>query len=151
MLKVLRASSSLPFIAPEISFQNRLLLDGGISDPIPIKKAQNDGYAKNIVVLTRNQGYRKKPGKFHFLVNRKYPEYRGLQKALQNRYRIYNAAMAYLEKEEEKGDVFIIRPSMPLRVGRMERDPRKLEELYKQGYADAKSAYGKIGKWMTSI
>jgi predicted patatin/cPLA2 family phospholipase len=151
MLKVLRASSSLPFIAPEISFQNRLLLDGGISDPIPIKKAQTDGYAKNIVVLTRNQGYRKKPGKFHFLVNRKYPEYRGLQEALQNRYRIYNAEMAYLEKEEEKGDVFIIRPSMPLKVGRMERDPRKLEELYNQGYADAKSAYGDIRKWMTNI
>jgi predicted patatin/cPLA2 family phospholipase len=151
MLTVLRASSSLPFIAPEISFQNRMLLDGGISDPIPIKKAQSDGFTKNIVVLTRDKGYEKKPGKFHFLVNRKYPEYKGLQQALKDRYKIYNETVSYLEEEEKKGNVFIIRPSQPLKVGRMERDPRKLEELYNQGYADAKRTIDNINQWFNTI
>ena len=144
LLTVLRASSSLPFIAPEVRFKDKLLLDGGISDPIPIKRAQLDGFSKNIVILTRNQGYLKKPSKFHFLVDRKYPDYKGLQQSLRNRYQIYNETVEYLEQEEKEGNVLIIRPTKPLKVGRMERNPQRLEDLYNQGYADAKAS-------MTSI
>jgi predicted patatin/cPLA2 family phospholipase len=140
LLTVLRASSSLPFIAPEVRFKDKILLDGGISDPIPIKKAQQDGLAKNIVILTRNEGYLKKPSKFHFLVDRKYPEYKGLQQSLRNRYQIYNETVEYLEKEEKEGNVLILRPTKPLKVGRMERKPQRLEELYNQGYEDAKAS-----------
>ncbi|WHY75673.1 patatin family protein [Neobacillus sp. WH10] len=144
ILTILRASSSLPFIAPEIRFKDKILLDGGISDPIPIKKAQKDGFKKNIVILTRNEGYVKKPSKFHFLASRKYPEYKGLQHSLRKRYQIYNETVSYLEDEEKAGNVLIIRPTQPLKVGRMERNPERLEELYNQGYKDAKNS-------MTSI
>jgi len=144
LLTVLRASSSLPFIAPAIHYQDRILLDGGISDPIPLKKAQQDGFQKNIVVLTRNAGYVKKPSKFHYFIDRKYPEYKGLQKSLRNRYKQYNDTVAYLEEEEKKGNVLIIRPSAPLKVGRMERNPQKLAELYNQGYQEAKAAMDSI-------
>ncbi|MDP4163254.1 MAG: patatin family protein [Bacillota bacterium] len=147
ILTVLRASSSLPFIAPEIHFQERILLDGGISDPIPIKKAQSDGYQKNIVILTRNEEYRKKPSKFHFLLNRKYPAYTGLQQAMKSRYQIYNETLSFLDREKEDGNVFIIRPTTPLKVGRMERDPKKLEALYNQGYEDAARAFNALKKW----
>ncbi|MGG3470101.1 patatin family protein [Neobacillus pocheonensis] len=143
-LKVIRASSSLPFIAPEVRFKDKILLDGGITDPIPIKKAQQDGFSKNVVILTRNSGYLKKPSKFHFLVDRKYPEYKGLQQSLRKRYEIYNNTVAYLEEEEKKGKVLIIRPTHPLKVGRMERNPLKLEELYNQGYEDARKSMQKI-------
>lgn len=139
VLTVMKASSSLPFVAPIVDFKNQKLLDGGISDPIPIKKAQNDGFKKNIVVLTRNEGYRKKPSKFHFLVKRKYPEYKGLQKALADRYLKYNETVDYLEKEEKSGNTIIIRPQTPLEVGRVERNPEKLQKLYEQGYTDAKA------------
>lgn len=144
MLTVIRASSSLPFIAPEIKYKNNLLLDGGISDPIPIKKAQQDGFKKNIVILTRNEGYEKKPSRFHFLVNRKYPEYKGLQHSLRNRYHVYNETIAYVDEEEKSGNVFVIRPQKPLKVGRMERDPARLEELYNQGYEDAKASLASL-------
>ena len=144
LLTVLRASSSLPFIAPEVRFKDKILLDGGISDPIPIKKAQQDGFAKNIVILTRNEGYLKKPSKFHFLVDRKYPEYKGLQQSLRNRYQIYNETVEYLEQEEKQGNVLLIRPTQPLKVGRMERNPQRLEDLYNQGYQDAKTAMSSI-------
>ncbi|MBV7506809.1 patatin family protein [Bacillus sp. sid0103] len=144
LLTVLRASSSLPFIAPEVRFKDKVLLDGGISDPIPIKKAQQDGFTKNIVILTRNKGYMKKPSKLHFLVDRKYPGYKGLQHSLRNRYQIYNETVEYLNKEEETGNVLIIRPTKPLKVGRMERNPGRLEELYNQGYEDARSAMSSI-------
>lgn len=148
LLTVLRASSSLPFVAPEVRYKGRTLLDGGISDPIPIKKAQADGFRKNIVILTRNEGYVKKPSKFHFFVDRKYPDYMGLQTALRKRYIVYNETIAYLENEEKNGNLFIIRPTEPLKVGRMERNPHKLEALYRQGYEDAKTSRGKIQNWI---
>ncbi|PLR98846.1 patatin-like phospholipase family protein [Bacillus sp. T33-2] len=138
LLTVLKASSSLPFIAPEIHYRDRILLDGGISDPVPLKKAQLDGNRKNVVILTRNEGYVKKPSKLQFLVKRKYPQYIGLQKALAARYKLYNETIKYIVEQEEKGDVLVIRPSQPLEVGRMERNPEKLEKLYLQGYEDAK-------------
>ena len=99
-----------------------------------------DGFLKNVVVLTRNSGYLKKPSKFHFIVDRKYPEYKGLQQSLRERYQVYNETVAYLEEEEKKGRVLIIRPTQPLKVGRMERNPGKLEELYNQGYEDARKS-----------
>ncbi|WP_423798835.1 patatin-like phospholipase family protein [Neobacillus sp. SAB-20_R2A] len=148
LLTVLRASSSLPFIAPEIRFKEKILLDGGISDPIPIKKAKQDGYEKNIVILTRNVGYQKKPSKFHFLADRRYPEYSGLLTALRNRYQQYNDTLNYLYEEEKNGSSFVIRPTVPLQVGRIERNPRKLEILYNQGYEDAKALKDSIIKYI---
>ncbi|MBU8771165.1 patatin-like phospholipase family protein [Cytobacillus oceanisediminis] len=147
MLKVLKASSSLPFIAPEVDFNSRVLLDGGISDPIPIKKAQQDGLKKNIVILTRNRGYSKKPSKFTFMVKRKYPHYAGLQKALAERFWTYNETLRYVEQEEKNGTVLVIQPQEPLTVGRMERNPQKLEKLYLQGYEDARKSFERINQF----
>lgn len=147
MLKVLKASSSLPFIAPEVDYNKRVLLDGGISDPIPIKKAQQDGFKKNIVILTRNRGYSKKPSKFAFMVKRKYPHYTGLQKALAERYLTYNETLRYVEQEEKKGTVLVVQPQEPLTVGRMERNPQKLDKLYLQGYNDARKSIERINQF----
>ncbi len=144
MLTVIKASSSLPFIASEISFKDRVLLDGGISDPIPVKKAQHDGFKKNVVVLTRNAGYLKKPSRFQFLVKRKYPYYTGLQTAIQKRYKKYNDTIHYLEEQEKQENVILIRPTEPILVGRMERDPVKLSNLYQAGYSDGKQYIEKI-------
>ncbi|MCA1027297.1 patatin family protein [Cytobacillus sp. FSL W7-1323] len=139
LLLLLKASSSLPFIAPEISFNNRMLLDGGIADSIPIRKAQADGYDKAVVVLTRPKGYRKKPSRMSFLLRRKYPQYPGLQRAMMNRYKMYNETVEYLEEQEKKGQVMIIRPEK-VDVGRMERDLKKLSAFYEQGYKDAEDS-----------
>lgn len=147
MLTILKASSSLPFAAPEVYYKNHILLDGGVSDSVPIKKAKLDGFNKNVVILTRNRGYVKKPSKFAFLVKRKYPQYPGLQQALMNRYRVYNETTRFLEEEEAKGNIIIIRPDQPVEVGRLERNSIKLEKLYEQGYNDGKKMISKISKW----
>ncbi|WP_409251035.1 DUF6363 domain-containing protein [Bacillus sp. SCS-153A] len=80
-------------------------------------------------------------------MKRKYPQYPGLQKAMMNRYKVYNETVEYLEREEAKGNVYIIRPQMPLKVGRMERNPKKLEELYDQGYQDAQTNFKDLLAW----
>ncbi|WP_174733032.1 patatin-like phospholipase family protein [Mesobacillus harenae] len=147
LLTLIRASSSLPFIAPEVIFQSKTLLDGGISDPIPIQQSERDGNERNVVVLTRNDGYFKKPSRFHFLLKRKYPMYKGLQEAIALRHQKYNTTIQYLMEQERQGKVLIIRPSDPIKVGRIEKDPVKLENLYNLGYKDAERIAEKLVAW----
>ena len=144
MLTIIRASSSLPLFAPEVSYQGRLLLDGGIADPIPIKKSVMDGNKKNIVVLTKNNGYIAGPSNFNWFAMRKYKKYSGLIRAIKDHHNIYNETIRYLKEEEEKGNVVIIRPIEKLDVSSIGRNKRKLEKLYNQGYTEAKKAYGKL-------
>jgi len=146
--KVLRASSSLPFIAPIVEYGGRRLLDGGISDPIPLRQAEKDGNRRNVVVLTRNADYRKSRNKFGWFVKRayrKFPEFVGI---MLSRHHIYNTTLDYIAEREREGDAFVIRPSQPMKVGRMERSPSRLDELYMQGYEDAKRLMPRLLAWM---
>jgi predicted patatin/cPLA2 family phospholipase len=128
-----------------VEYGEHHLLDGGISDPIPIQKAEEDGFKKNIVVLTRNRGYYKKPSRFSFFIKRKYPHYPELHKTLMNRYQVYNQTVKELEEREKEGKALVIQPR--LKVSRIEKDPNKLDELYEQGYEDTKNKHSEILKW----
>jgi predicted patatin/cPLA2 family phospholipase len=143
-IEILKASSSLPYVSPFIKYNGRILLDGAISDSIPIQKSIEDGNSRNIVILTRNKGYRKQPLRLSRLASLKYRKYPNLIKALENRYKIYNNTMDFIEKLEEKGEILVIRPVQPLLVGRVEKDKNKLYELFKHGYEEGKRNYNKI-------
>ncbi|PGZ95300.1 patatin family protein [Bacillus pseudomycoides] len=140
-LTLLQASSSLPFVAPVVEFGGKKLLDGGISDPIPVRKAQVDGYQKSVVVLTRNKGYAKKKSKFGWIATKFYKKYPNLVNTMLTRYEVYNETLHYIEKEEAAGNVFVIRPTDQLEVDRMEKNPEKLQRLYEQGFKDAEKMH----------
>lgn len=148
MLPVLRASSSLPFIAPIVEYGGKRLLDGGISDPIPVRKSESDGNERNVVILTRNADYRKSPAGFPWLLRRAYRRYPAFVETMLRRHEVYNGTLDYIEEQEHNGNAFVIRPSQPLVVGRMERDPKKLGALYEQGYEDAKRLDSSLREWM---
>ncbi|UOQ86076.1 patatin-like phospholipase family protein [Gracilibacillus salinarum] len=137
MMTVIRASSSLPVVAPPIDFESRVLMDGGIADPIPIMQSLKDGNQKNVVVLTRNRGYFKKRAGQNWYIKRKYKEFPGLIKAIENRHQVYNDTLQYLYDQEKQGNVFIISPNEKLTVGRVEKNKNKLMDLYRKGYQDA--------------
>lgn len=152
ILSILRASSSLPFMAPVIEMESRCLMDGGISDPIPIRKSEMDGNKKNLIIMTRNDGYIKKRSRMNWLTRKVYPQYNGLVSSMDNRFNVYNETMDYIRKKEREGDVFVIRPKEPLQVGRVERDPVKLTALYEQGYQDAANKFEALKDWLgTSV
>ena len=133
VIDLVKASSSLPFVSPISYVDGRPMLDGGISDSIPLFRAQELGYDNNIVVLTRNKGYRKpdKPTLVPPFIYRKYPE---LRQAIRSRNKMYNEQIATVEQLEESGKLIVLRPQRPIEVGRMERDYRKLVSLYDEGY-----------------
>lgn len=148
MLTILRASSSLPLFAPIVHYDGRDLMDGGITDPIPIKKAINDGNKKNVVILTRNRGYLKKPQSFNWYLKKKYGHYDGLIQAIEQRHQIYNESIHFLMEEEKKGNVFIIAPTEKMNVGRVERNKAKLTYLYNQGYQDTRRLSDSLNEFL---
>ncbi len=148
LLKLIRASSSLPFIAPMIEHGGQKLLDGGIADPIPINPSIEAGNQKHIVVLTRNEGYVKQKMKFSWFFQKKYKEYPNLLKAMQQRHERYNETMKQLEELKEEGKVFIIRPEEPLAVSRIERNQSKLHALYEQGYKQAQAQVSELQSFL---
>lgn len=148
ILKVIRASSSLPLLTPIVEIDGGVYLDGAVSDSIPVKKAIKDGYERNIIILTRDKEYRKSPMKFKGLIKSKYKKYPNLVDAILNRYKMYNETLDYIDKLEKEGRVFVIRPSVDLEVDRLEKNPQKLEALYKLGYEDIRNNYDKLKNWL---
>jgi predicted patatin/cPLA2 family phospholipase len=133
VIDIVKASSSLPFVAPISYIDGNPMLDGGISDSIPLLRARQQGYDNNLVVLTRNKGYRKpsKPTKVPPFFYHKYPE---LRKAIKERNSLYNSQLSLIEQLEDENNLTIIRPQKPIVVDRMERDTQKLLDLYNEGY-----------------
>jgi len=137
-IDICRASCSMPFLCPIAYAEGKPLLDGGIADSIPLKKSVADGNAKNVVVLTRNPGYRKHPEIVPMppFIYGKYPK---LRKKIAERNLAYNRALEFAEESEKCGDALVIRPLKPIKVSRTEKDVRKLEELYREGYECAQT------------
>ena len=133
IIDIVKASSSLPFVSPISYVDGEPMLDGGISDSIPILRARELGFDNNLVVLTRNKGYRKpqKPTRVPPFFYRKYPK---LREMIRKRNACYNEQIEMVERLEAEGKLKVIRPINPIVVDRMERDTQKLLDLYNEGY-----------------
>ena len=132
---ILRGSCAIPFMFPFANIKGKLYADGGLKDSIPIKKSLKDGNEKNLIVLTRNEGYRKQQSTANKLAykfyKKKYPK---LAQVLVNRYKEYNEQIELCEELEKRGDAIIIRPTVKMDISRFERDRNKLREIYQNGY-----------------
>lgn len=133
LLAIAKASSSLPYVCPITWVDGRPMLDGGIVDSIPVQRAISQGYEKNVVVLTRNRGYRKS-GKDIRVPRFVYTRYPRLRAVLSIRCRAYNEQLAMVERLEDEGRIIVIRPEAPVHVSRIEKDIKKLTALYEEGW-----------------
>lgn len=139
-MEILRASGAMPFFSKPVKLGENYYLDGGVADSIPFEKFMEMGYDKLVVVLTKDKDYVKGPMPkklVEAVYSKKYPEF---AMTLINRHEMYNEEMRKLNELEKSGDVFIIRPSKPLTLSRIEKDPKKLKEAYDQGLEDGKNA-----------
>lgn len=130
---IIMASSALPFVSSMVDVDGVPMLDGGIVDSIPIQRSIEKGHEFNIVISTRNKGYRsnERNVKFTTLL---YDEYPRLRVALSRRVEAYNEQLEIMERMERWGEIVVIRPERSLEVGRVTRDTDKLERLYEEGF-----------------
>lgn len=144
----LRASASLPFVSRIVDINGNKYLDGGIIDSIPLKKIEEDGYAKNIVVLTQPKEYRKSENKIAWLAKVLYRKYPKMYNLLKNRHLAYNEEIEYIDEQEVRGNILVIRPQESLNVSRIEKDKTKLEAIYQLGYEVTKNQIDEILKFI---
>ncbi|MBR5053325.1 MAG: patatin family protein [Bacteroidaceae bacterium] len=136
-LEWIRASASMPLVSKPVNIDGRLLLDGGISDSIPLRYFQEQGFERNLVILTQPKGFYKKKTKlmplFHLFMSR----YPAIVQAMSRRHLMYNEELIYLEEQERLGKILLIYPQDALPIGRTEQDEEKMRRIYAMGRAKA--------------
>ena len=149
LMKICRASCSMPLICPMVNVDGIPYLDGGLADSIPIERAMEIGNGKSIVILTRNPGYRKKmPSRATVqLYNRAYKKYPNLIRSIVNRSIMYNRTMKLLEQLESEGKIFVLRPLIPT-VSRLEKDYDALMHFYEHGYRLMRKQYDELMRFL---
>ena len=149
LMKICRASCSMPLICPMVNVDGIPYLDGGLADSIPIERAMEIGNGKSIVILTRNPGYRKKmPSRATVqLYRRAYKKYPNLIRSIVNRSIVYNRTMKLLEQQEAEGKIFVLRPLIPT-VSRLEKDYDALMHFYEHGYRLMKKEFDALQRFL---
>lgn len=144
----IRASASMPIASKVVETTDYKLLDGGISDSIPLRYFESLGYNKNVIILTQPKGYIKKPTKALPFIKAFLKEYPNVYKTMQNRHNDYNEVIKFIEEKEMNGDVLVIRPPEKLPVGRVEHNPDKLQLAYDIGRETALEQLEKIKEFV---
>ena len=147
-ITAIQASASLPLVSRNVYIDGVPYLDGGIADAIPIMKSLQDGNKKNVVIMTKEVGYRRKPSSNMTAIRLRYRKYPELVKDMERRHIVYNKTLDFLEEHEKKGHIFVIRPKEDCGVGRIEKNKDKLRALYQMGYDDAKASFEDLKKYL---
>ena len=142
-----RASASMPVVSRPVKIGNRSYLDGGIADAVPYRYMEQQGYNRNVIVLTQPKGYRKKPesipGMKLFL--RRYPK---ILEAMERRHGMYNRQMEELDRIEAEHTALVIRPPASLGIGHTEKNPEELERVYRIGRLEAEKRLPEIREYI---
>lgn len=132
-LEWIRASASMPMASNVVELEGMKLLDGGVTDSIPLRESERRGYKRNIVILTQPEGYRKEKLKLMPLAKlwlRRYPE---LVKAMAERHIMYNNQLDYVAEREKEGTAIVVRPDEKLPIGHTSHDADEMHRVYMIG------------------
>lgn len=143
-----RASASLPLVSRVVEVDGYQLLDGGISDSVPLKFFESIGYEKNIVILTRPEDYRKSANPLFPLIKRVLKNYPKMVEAMKNRHEVYNAAIDEIHSRKQDENLLVIQPEFPLPIKRVEHNPKVLQEVYDLGRAVALKRMDEIKQFL---
>lgn len=143
-IDAVRASASLPLVSRNVRIGGNLYLDGGLADPIPLLHSVTDGNRKNVVIMTKEVGYRRKPAGQLGLIKARYRKYPKVYELMANRHIEYNRTLDYLQAQVQNGNAFLIQPQHKSEVGRIEKNRDKLQALYQEGYDEAAACYERL-------
>lgn len=143
-----RASASMPLVSRPVSAGGYRLLDGGISDSIPIRFLESRHYERNVIILTQPEGYEKKPLRFHMLLRLLLWRCPSIYAALSRRHEVYNDVLRHIREQERRGTLYVLRPPVPIPVGHIEHNPERLQKAYEIGRNEAQKRLPEILKFL---
>jgi len=142
LVHVLQASSSIPLLSQPVNIEGNLYLDGGVADPIGLHKALSEGYEKVVLILKYHAGFKLPPPSMLERIllklnSRKYPK---LAEVISKRYLMYNSLLDEINDMKQKNRIYVFRPNRKIKIKTMEKDARKLIDLYFMGRNDARES-----------
>ena len=140
----MRASASMPLASHVVKIDGYELLDGGMTDSVPLRFFEGLGYNRNVVILTQPRDFRKKPASLMWLVKAALHRYPLAVQAMKNRPQVYNEETADVFAKADRGEVFVICPEKPLGISRTEKDPDELQRVYDEGRRIATAVLPKL-------
>ena len=140
----MRASASMPLASHVVKIDGYELLDGGMTDSVPLRFFEGLGYNRNVVILTQPRDFRKKPASLMWLVKAALHKYPLAVQAMKNRPQVYNEETADVFAKADRGEVFVICPEKPLGISRTEKDPDELQRVYDEGRRIATAVLPKL-------
>ncbi len=146
--KWLIASASMPLVSQPVKVAGRKMLDGGMSDSIPLRFMEGQGYEKNIVILTQPKAYKKKEPAYMPAVRvglRKHPN---IVHAIETRPKRYNDELRYIYGRAREGAAFVIQPPARLGIGPICHDRDELRRVYDIGRKAAEDRLAALKKWL---
>ena len=143
-----RASASMPVVSRPVEADGRLLLDGGIVEPLPYHYIKELGCSCNVLVMPQPRGYRKSRAAGLTIIRLLYRRYPKLVKAMALRPKRYNALMDEIDRDEDRGAILVLRPPAPLAIGHTEKRPEELERVYRIGRAEAERRLPEIRSFL---
>ena len=145
----IRASASMPVVSRPVQIDGELYLDGGMSDSIPLRFMEKQGCDKILVIETQPKDFVKKPQKYMWLIKRVLAKYPRMIDTIENRHIMYNSQKAYVRKQEEAKNAFVLRPASPLNIGATEKNPNELQRVYDLGREVATANLSSIKEYFT--
>lgn len=143
-LEWLRASASMPIVSNPVPLHGRRYLDGGIADSIPLKYFQEQGFGRNVVVLTQPKGFTKQRTKLMPIFNATMKKYPAIIEAMDRRHLMYNEELRFLKEQEEKGNILVINPDEALPISRTSQNPKKMQHVYDMGVKAGEASIEKV-------
>ena len=140
----MRASASMPLVSRVVKIDGYELLDGGMTDSIPLKAFEEMGYEKNLVILTQPRDFIKRPSSALRLMRFALKKYPKLFEAMLHRHENYNKQKEYVFAQESAGKALVLCPARSLGISRTEKNPDELQRVYDSGRLCAQEKLSKI-------
>ena len=142
--RILMASSCVPGVDKPVQIGENFYFDGALADPVPVKRALQDGCDRVVLILTKPVDVVRKPGKDLLMAKMIEKEYPHAADNLRQRAERYNEGVRLAREYEKDGRVLILSPDSTAGVDTLKRSPEALHTLYEKGRRDGK----KIALWL---
>ena len=134
-----QASATVPYVSEPVKINGELYLDGGCSVHIPYHYAKEHFPGKQIVIKTRDNGFRPRPKELHAIDHLLYDRWPAFQKAQVQSMLDYGTVLDEIDRDAAEGKTFVLAPEKPIHISHFEGNMETLGALYFDGYRETKA------------
>ena len=131
---VIKASCAVPGACQPYPVLGKPGFDGGVADPVPYKRAFEQGCDRIVLLLTRPAGYLRPPLEHQEVLEKALRRWPNSYGALLRRPARYNRDVAAVKELEKEGKALIIAPADIGGMATLTKDKEAVERLYHMGY-----------------